>query len=378
MPMKILYISSENVPGNIGGSVRTLEISKSLKKLDHDITIFTNRASGQKRNDVIDGVKIIRSKIKFGKTLPALGIKRLDVFKKDFDVVIERYSIFGGMGTIYSKLWKRPLVLEVNAPHLEEAIATRAIKGKIVMLAAKRWRQIQFRSAAKIITTKKSLADGYQDKAIEMQLGGVNINLFNAKLRNSKKAKTIRKMYGIENDFAIAFHGAFTKWHGIIELTKAAKIVERGNEKIKFLLIGSGELESMARSMAGENCIFTGKKDYDEIPYYLAACDAGIAPFGALPKHLKDIGFYWSPMKIFEYMALGLPVITADYKELRNIIGSDGIFCEPGNYKALAEAALKIKGLRSTRKNSIYTARKYSWDTQARQLEKMLKGMTKG
>ena len=372
MSMKILYISSENVPGNTGGSVRTLEISKSLKRLGHGVIIFTNREGGQKRKEVIDGVKIIRSRIKFGKTLPALGIRRLGIFKKDFDIVVERYSIFGGLGAIYSKLRGTPLVLEVNAPHLEEALATRVIKGKLVALLARRWKDVQLRTAAKIITTKKALAHRYEEKAVEMVLGGVNLAMFRPGLRNSGKANKIRKIYGLENNFVAVFHGAFTRWHGIIDLMKAAKIIEKRDKKIKFLFVGGGELEEKARLAAGRNCIFAGNKDYSEIPYYLAACDAGIAPYGILPKHLKKIGFYWNPMKIFEYIALGLPVVTADYKELRDIVGGNGVFYNPGNYKDLAEAVLKIKSFRGIRKNYMSNAKKYSWGNQAKQLEKIL------
>ena len=371
--MKILYISTEDVPGTVGGSIRTLEITRALKKRGHDVTIFTNRTRNQKRSETIDGIKVIRSKIRFGKTLPLFGIKRLDIFRKDFDVVIERYSIFGGIGTIYSKFHGKPLVLEVNAPHLEEAIATDAIKGRILVLAARKWKDIQFRTAAKIITTSMALARGYEQKAVEMLLGGVNAEVFNAGLRKTKKVRMIKKMYGLENNFTIAFHGAFTKWHGVIDFIKAVKIVERKDKNIKFLLIGSGELEKAAKSIAGSNCIFVGKKDYNEMPYYLAACNAGAAPYGPLPRHLKAIGFYWNPMKIFEYVALGLPVVTADYKELRAIVGKNGLYYSPGDHSALARALIKIKQAKR-RKVSV---KQYSWDVQAKQLERILEGLIK-
>ncbi len=369
--MKILYISSENVPGNTGGSVRTLELAKSLKKLGHSVTIFTNRDAKQKRREIIDGVRIIRSKIKFRKTLPLLGIKRFDILDKDFDAVIERYSIFGGLGTIYSKLHGAPLLLEVHAPHLEEAEAAKMIKGRLILHAARKWRELQFRTAEKIITTKKALVGSYENKFVKMPLGGVDPSLFNAKLRNSAKSKSIRKFYDIEGKFVIVFHGAFARWHGITDLMNAAKIVKKKDAKITFLLIGSGELEKKAKSMASNNCIFAGKKDHKEMPYYLAACDAGVAPYGILPKHLHGIGFYWTPVKVFEYMASGLPIVAAGYEDLKEIIGNNGLFYKPGDCKALANAITKVKKFRAAQ-NSVLRARKYSWDNQASQIEKVL------
>ncbi len=131
----------------------------------------------------------------------------------------------------------------------------------------------------------------------------------------------------------------------------------------------------MARKTAGSNCIFAGRKDYNEMPYYLAACDAGVAPFGRLPKHLKGVGFYWSPMKIFEYLAMGLPVITADYKELRAIVGGAGIFYKSGDHNALASAIIRISKKRI--KQNASGAKKYSWDAQAKHLESVLEGVLK-
>ena len=170
------------------------------------------------------------------------------------------------------------------------------------------------------------------------------------------------------NNFLIVFHGAFTKWHGIIDLIKAAEIVQKKDYTIKFLLIGGGELEKTARSLAPNNCIFLGKKNYENIPYYLAACDVGIAPFSILPPYIKKLGFYWTPMKIFEYMALGLPIITADYKELRKI-ANNATFYQPGDYRALANAILKIKKYKKHPK----VTEKYSWDNQAKKMDKILK-----
>ncbi len=369
--MRILYISSENVPGDVGGSVRTFELARALERLGHDVTIFTNRGSHQKRSETLDGVKIIRSKIKFGKTLPIYGIKRLDILRKDFDVVIERYSIFGGIGTIYSKLNRKPLVLEINAPHLEEAMAAKALKGKLVVLAARRWQEIQFRAASKIMTTKKEIVKGHKNKVVEITLGGVNPSLFNHKLRKSARSRDIRNKYG-NGKFLVVFHGAFTRWHGILDLMNAAKVIEKRDKKIKFLLIGGGEMEEKAKSIAPGNCVFVGKKAYSDVPYYLAACDAGVAPFAVLPPHVTGIGFYWTPMKIFEYMSLRLPVITADYKELRAIVGKNGVFYKPGNYRSLAKCIMYAR----KKKIGVSDKGKYSWLVQAKKVDKILRSLS--
>ncbi len=55
---------------------------------------------------------------------------------------------------------------------------------------------------------------------------------------------------------------------------------------------------------------FTGALPHDRLPAVLAAADIGVAPFDPVQHAPLRLGFYWSPLKIFEYMAAGLPVVA--------------------------------------------------------------------
>lgn len=370
--MKLLYISTEPVPGAVGGSVRTMEVAEQLARRGHAVTVLTHRSSGQKRKELIGRVAVARENMRLPKTVPLLALRRLSLLRERFDAVIERYSVFGGLGTLVSKRYGTPLVLEINAPHIEEAGL-----GPLGALA-RRWQTVQYRQAAFIMASVPSLVPKpFRHKARIYQLGGVNTEMF----RPRGAARRIRKRYGLEGKFVFCYHGAFTRWHGVLDLVDAIPQVVRRNKNVRFLFVGSGELEQASQKRAAANgaaaySTFVGRVPYAAMPRYLAACDAGVAPYniGGFP-HLKRVGFYWSPLKVFEYLAAGLPVVAADYPELRAIVNGCGIRFTPGNVRKLADALAKLAraaGYARLKSKCRAQAARFSWKENARILDKIL------
>src|SRR5262249_55329491 len=84
----------------------------------------------------------------------------------------------------------------------------------------------------------------------------------------------------------------------------------------------------------------TGAVPPSEVPRLLAGMDAAVAPYPKLPR------FYFSPLKVYEYMAAGLPVVASRLGQLEELIrhGINGLLCPPGDAAALAAA---LAGLRA-------------------------------
>jgi len=76
------------------------------------------------------------------------------------------------------------------------------------------------------------------------------------------------------------------------------------------------------------------------MPAVLAACDVGVAPFDTAAHAPLSLGFYWSPLKVFEYMASGLPVVAPAIARLGTIVanGREGVLYDPSRPGALADA----------------------------------------
>ena len=70
-----------------------------------------------------------------------------------------------------------------------------------------------------------------------------------------------------------------------------------------------------------DGVIFTGALPHDQMPACLAACDFGVAPFDPETHPALSLGFYWSPLKIFEYMASGLPVVAPAIDRIPKLVG---------------------------------------------------------
>ncbi len=86
------------------------------------------------------------------------------------------------------------------------------------------------------------------------------------------------------------------------------------------------------------------------MPAYLAAADIGVAPFEIGAHRPLSLGFYWSPLKIFEYMAAGLPVVAPAVDRIPAIVGNsrEGILYDPAQPGALAEALATAGRTRSS------------------------------
>jgi glycosyltransferase involved in cell wall biosynthesis len=121
--------------------------------------------------------------------------------------------------------------------------------------------------------------------------------------------------------------------------------------------------------------VFTGALPHSQIPACLSACDIGVAPFELDAHRALSLAFYWSPLKIFEYMAAGLPVVAPAFSRIPEIVGHDreGLLYDPAFPHALAAAleALTDKNLRARLGHAARAraVRDYSWSAHCAALD---------
>jgi len=143
------------------------------------------------------------------------------------------------------------------------------------------------------------------------------------------------------------FAGAFRAWHGAIHLVRAvAALRAQGVSDISAVMIGTGpEWAAVREAAAGTmGILLTGTLPHEVMPAALAACDIGVAPFDVARHRSLSLDFYWSPLKIFEYMASGLPVVAPRIPRLARLVedGSEGRLYDAADPDALAATLLAL------------------------------------
>ena len=137
--------------------------------------------------------------------------------------------------------------------------------------------------------------------------------------------------------YYVGFIGTFLAYQGIDTLIDAAPLVLEKIPNTRFLLVGDGPMKAAWEKKAqGEGIqghfIFTGHVPYREVPNYIGAMDICVAP------HHADTN-QASPVKLFDYMAAGRPIIASDIEVVREIIGDTGcaLLTPPNHPEVLAE-----------------------------------------
>ncbi|MEJ5305785.1 MAG: glycosyltransferase [Ignavibacteria bacterium] len=259
-------------------------------------------------------------------------------------LIYQRHSIFNASGVILSYYLNVPLILEVNnsevwAKKNWSRLVFERLANKIEKFALKNADVIGVVSEVTKAQIKHLCND---ENKIVINPNGVDPQKFSPEIDGSQ----IRKELNLENFFVVGFIGTFTRWHGVETLFDAAvKVIEK-NGRIKFLLIGDGNLKAnleLKTHQLGldDKIIFTGLIPHDKAPEYLAACDVLVSPHLGFEDGTR---FFGSPTKLFEYMAMGKPIIASDLEQIGKIIidGENGLKFKPGDVEKLTELILKL------------------------------------
>ncbi len=247
-------------------------------------------------------------------------------------LIYQRYSMLSFIGVWLSRKYKLPLVLEFNGSEVwvDENWSHRNVRMKWLLRIVENY---NLRCAHKIVVVSQALKDqlvkqGFAADKIEINLNGVDIEAF-APARLYKYRKRVRKELHVEEKFVIGFSGTFGPWHGIDVLAYIIPKIVRNYDRAHFLMMGDGPLKNMLMTTVRENSLysrvtFLGMLHTDEMPYYLAACDAFICP---TQPNKDGSRFFGSPTKLFEYMAMGRPIVASDLEQLAEVL--DMPLCKP-------------------------------------------------
>jgi glycosyltransferase involved in cell wall biosynthesis len=286
------------------------------------------------------------------------------------DLLYERYSPFSVAGGVMAKRMGVPHILHVNAPLAWEGARYRQ---QALQEAAETLEQKAFATASLIVTTCQELrdilvADGVPEPKVAVVPCGVDAALFTP--------QGPRYHQEHREKITIGFVGSLKPWHGIEVLAEAFRQLAV-DPHFHLLVVGDGPLITVLQSLAQElpqQVTLVGAVPQAEVAPYVRAIDIAVAPYPRLER------FYFSPLKVLEYLAAGRAVVASNIGQLSDLIrhGVTGLLVPPGDARALAEASRRLAAderLRQTlgAQATVEIQRAHTWTHRAAMVAELAK-----
>ena len=396
--MHILFLTDNFPPEVNAPASRTFEHCREWVRAGHQVTIITcapnfpagKVLAGYKNKlwqvEEIEGIRVIRvwsyitANAGFAKRIldyisfmpPAV---LASFFVKKADLVIGTSpQFFTVCATYLVSFFKHiPFVFELRDIWPESIKAVGAMNDSIIIRMLEKIELFLYRKAKIIVSVthafKKALVQrGVDGNKIHVITNGVDVSRF----YKADKDNALVKQYGLEGKFVAGYVGTHGMAHHLETILDAAKIAQENRDNICFLLLGNGarkqELVDLAKKMELNNIVFVDSVLKEDVARYWSILDVSII-------HLKKIELFTSviPSKLFECMAMGIPVLHGVLGESAEIVKSNqvGFTFEPENEKQLYDKLVEIKGNSDVylefQKQAIRASKKYDRSVLAEQ-----------
>ncbi len=398
--MHILFLTDNFPPEVNAPASRTFEHCREWVKAGHKVTVITcapNFPKGQVfdgyhnrllARETIDGIDVIRvwtyitaNEGFLRRTLDYLSFMlaatpaSLRVAR--FDVVVATSPQFftACAGYLVGKLRGAPFVFELRDLWPESIRAVDAMKESAFLDLLEKVELFLYRKAALIVPVthsfKRRLGErGIDTSKIHVVTNGADLSLFQPREKDSDLAGTL----GLTGKFVAGYIGTHGLAHGLETLLDAARLLQQqGHDEIHLLFLGNGASKAALQARAAEltlrNVTFLDTVPKLEVVRYWSLLDAAII-------HLRKTDLFTTviPSKLFECMAMGIPVLHGVQGESAEIVERErvGLTFEPGNAKDLGDRLIALSHdrnlVRELGENGVKAARKYDRSHLARDL----------
>jgi glycosyltransferase involved in cell wall biosynthesis len=290
--------------------------------------------------------------------------------EQQVDLIYERYAFFNMAGALASQRLGIPFVVEVNELAGYERVRDQSFVG-----LARAVERMVLNRASLIVTVSQFLTS----RAEEITEGKVPVVTvpngvsaeWLASAADGKETERLRRELGLGSRPVACFIGGLTHWHNFGLLLSAMRQLKDQLPEAALLIVGDGpcrgfiEAES-ARLGLGDSVVLAGKVPHEDIAGYIGLADVGVIP---------ETNEYRSPIKMFEYMAGGKPVVAPHMPPVAAVIDPDrnGLLFAPGSAEGLSQALLRAFTDRPLaaalgRAARAQIRRRYTWEEHARRI----------
>ena len=342
--MKILY--HHRTRSKDGQYVHIEEMIGALRQLGHEVVIVAPAgAEAESFGADAGGVAWLKRHLpKFVYEIAELGYSLIAYRKLSAavrahrpDCLYERYNLLLPSGVWISRRFSLPMLLEINSPLYEE----RARYDGLSLRRLARWSQeYAWCNADRVLPVTGVLADivaayGVPRSRIDIVPNGINAERF----ARAPEVGEAKRALGLEANLVLGFTGFVRDWHGLDKVIDMIAL-DAPDSSRTLLIVGDGparaSLEAQATRLGISHRVrFTGVIDRDEVARYVAAFDIALQP---------AVVSYASPLKLFEYLALGKAIIGPAQPNIEEILtdGENAVLFDPADPQAMPAAISRL------------------------------------
>lgn len=365
--MHILFFSDNFPPEVNAPATRTFEHTREWVKAGHQVTIVTcvpNFPQGKIhpgyknkfwQSEVIDGIRIIRvwsyitpNEGFWKRTLDFISFMITSflagLFVKKVDLIIGTSPQFFTVVSAWllSVVKRKPFIFELRDLWPESVRVLSNINKPFLFYLLEKLELFLYHRAAAIVAVTYSFREdlisrGVEECKISVISNGADLSKFHPKGKDEELINSLN----LDKKFIVGYIGTIGLAHGLDTIVQVAKNIQEKDKEgvIQFLFVGDGaeklNLKSRVKTLGLGNVTFIDSVSKLEIDRYWSILDVTII-------HLKDNMLFKTviPSKMFEAMAMGIPIIHAVEGESAQIIssGDNGLLISPENPDEMASA----------------------------------------
>jgi len=348
--MKLAYLTLQATQEGQAAHAHVYEIVRGLQRRGVEVTLFEpDYASNSRPKPLRRLLEFVRVQLRV--------VRRL----RRFDGIYVRSHFAALPLVVMAKLAGVATVQEINGPHSDLLLSYPWMHG---LTALTRWAiRIQFRCAKALIGVTPQLATWAASEASHTVPSvavpnGANVDLFRP---GATGPRPVAPPYAI-------FFGALSRWQGLPVMLEAANHRD-WPENVKLVIVGDGSEAGRVRAAAGDRVVYLGKIPYGNMPAVIAGAMASLSAQNNLQGR-SDTGL--SPLKVYESMACGVPVIVSDLPGMADMVRetNTGVVIACDDAGALARAVATLHHAPQLRQEMGARARlvaveRHSWEKRA-------------
>jgi glycosyltransferase involved in cell wall biosynthesis len=392
-PLRITVLCTDlgvRVPGDKGAALHLRAITAALGAIGHHVQLVGVAGHGPvdevlagRVEDMVllphpgraEGLERERRKLVFVDALDGRVGARVEAFAPD--LIYERLSLFGTAGVTLAERTGALHAIEVNALLAREEARWRGLH-----LADEAERRERFAMAHADMAfpvsdeTAIDIARHAPCARMEVVPNGVELDTFAALPDRQQSRRTL----GLRGP-TVVFTGALRPWHGVDIAIRAVAVA---SQPITLVVAGDGPIRSDLETLAIELGVahrvhFLGHLPHAQVAELLAGADAAVAPYPSLD------GFAFSPLKLYEYLAAGVPVVASAIGQIPDALrdGRFGLLVPAGEPHELAEAIeIATSGAPAIAQMAAearqYALAHHGWDRRAEQITAAMRPLVEG